>query len=405
MNTLKNSIPKAVNRFFGYIHLRACRADTIRLLNMLRNKNVSFWGFRATDKEVFFKISLFGCERVFAYARDANIELTIVRRVGLPFFTHRYRGRVGLAVGALIAMAMIFSSIFFVWNIEVTGNYSVSDERILSVLKKNGLFDGAYIPGLSTHAIEERTILTLPELSSVAIAINGTYVTCDVIERERPPKAEDEIGDGISSIYATTDGIIVSVVAESGKVMVHPGDVVAAGDMLVSGIYDGFTGMKIAVRSKATVTAKTYKNFAVSIPLEQYRKSFTGRKVKRTMVKILGQPFELYFGAMIPYDRFTAETNTEKLKLFGFIKTPVEVTTLTAYEYTGERVTITKEEAEKQAIAAFNLHVDELESGELLEKSYSCFYDEAAGCVTLTGRLVILENIAVERPIQISESP
>ncbi len=405
MNTPKNSIQKAVNRFFGYIYLKAYRADTIRLLNLLRNKGVSFWGFCSTDRECFFKISLFGCEEVLEYAKEANIELTVERRVGLPFILHRYKNRIGLAVGGLIAMAMVFSSIFFVWDIEITGNNLISKERILSVLKKNGLSVGTYLPGLSTHAVEERTILSLPELSSAAIVINGTHITCDVIERERPPEPETELGDGISSLYASKDGIIVNVVAESGKAVVHPGDVVEAGDLIVSGIYDGFTGLRIAVRSKATVLARTYRSFAVSIPLEQQKRGFTGHDVKRTTVSVLGHPFELYFGSMIPYDNFIAESTTEKLTLFGFIKTPIEVTTLVARECRTERTKISKEEAEQRAIAAFNLHLDEIEDGEVLEKSYSCFYDEEADCVTLTGQIVVLENIAEERMLQISESP
>ena len=69
--------------------------------------------------------------------------------------------------------------------------------------------------------------------------------------------------DGISSIYASEDGIIRSVVAESGKSVVRTGEVVAKGDLLVTGIYDGHTGIKIAVRSKATVMAETYRKFGL----------------------------------------------------------------------------------------------------------------------------------------------
>jgi len=372
----------------------------IRLLNLFRNKGVRFWGLKATDKDVRLKISLFGCDDALLYAKEANIQLTVEKRVGLPFFIHRYRGRVGLAVGGAMALTMIFASLFFVWDIEITGNDRISASRIEAVLRKNGLSAGAFIPSVNTHAVEEHTILAMPNLSSVAIVITGTHVKVDVIERIRPPEIVDEIGDGISSIYAEKDGIIVSVVAESGKSLVAPGTVVAAGDVLVTGLYDGYTGIKIAVKSKATVLAQTYRNFAISVPLRQSRREYTGGVSKKTTAEVLGHSFELYFGAMIPFEQFDAEARTEDVKLFGIFKTPIRLTTLTAREYRTVTEQITKEEALKKAVAAFDSRLEEIDDGEILDKSYTWFFDEESECVTLTGKITLLEDIAVERAIE-----
>ena len=122
MNTLKNSLSKAVNQFIGHICVTACRADLIRLLNLFRNKGVKFWGFKETEKEVSFKLGLFGCDSALEYAKEANIQLVVTRRVGLPFFTYRYRKRAGLLVGMILGFALILASSLFVWAIEITGN-------------------------------------------------------------------------------------------------------------------------------------------------------------------------------------------------------------------------------------------------------------------------------------------
>ena len=88
------------------------------------------------------------------------------------------------------------------------------------------------------------------------------------------------------------------------------GEVVAKGDLLVTGIYDGHTGIKIAVRSKATVMAETYRKFVISVPLRQPVKHYTGNEAERTVITVLGRRFELFFGAMLPYDRFDAESRS-----------------------------------------------------------------------------------------------
>lgn len=405
MNILKNTVPKAADRFLGFLCLKICRADMIRLMNLFRMKGVRFWHMRVTEKDVRLRISLFGCDEALAYAADANIAVEVEHRVGLPFILHRYRRRAGLAVGAVLAAALVFSSMLFVWDIEITGNSAVSESRILSALSKSGLSVGAFIPGIGTHSVEESTVLTLPELSSVAVVITGTHVSVDVIERKRPPEIYDMTVDGISSIYASEDGIIRSVVAESGKSVVRTGEVVAKGDLLVTGIYDGHTGIKIAVRSKATVMAETYRKFVISVPLRQPVKHYTGNEAERTVVTVLGRRFELFFGAMLPYDRFDADVTTEKPLLFGFIRTPVEITTLYAKEYISEHTEYTKEEALAKAIAAFDSRIGEIRDGEVLSKSYEWFYDDAADCVTLKGEVALLTDIASEAPVQISASP
>ena len=86
----------------------------IRLMNLFRMKGVRFWHMRVTEKDVRLRISLFGCDEALAYAADANIAIEVEHRVGLSFILHRYRRRAGLAVGAVLAAVLVFSSMLFV---------------------------------------------------------------------------------------------------------------------------------------------------------------------------------------------------------------------------------------------------------------------------------------------------
>ncbi len=385
--------------------LSAEKYDLIRLINLYKNSGIYFWGLNADENGVTLKVGIFSAERALSLASEIGVSLTVLKSVGLPFIINRHKKRFGILAGAIISAIIVFSSIFFVWDIQITGNVNISEERILAVLAKNGVYTGSFIPSISTHTAEQKTILTFPDISSVAIVIDGTHITVDIIERIRPPRIEEGLLPGISSIYAKKPGVIVSVVAESGKVTVSPGYEVNPGDLLVTGIYPGSTGVEIGVRSKATVMAKTENQFAVSIPLTQVKRIYTGKETAKTTASILGKSFELFMGGLIDYNSFDAVTETHQAYVFGKFKLPITLTTVTAREYRTVNVKISKEEGIKKAIAAFNSKLSEYKNDDVLAKSYECFFDENANCITLVGNYSLLEDIGLERENQISESP
>ncbi|MEG2118099.1 MAG: sporulation protein YqfD [Clostridia bacterium] len=314
--------------------------------------------------------------------------------MGLPFLSYNYRKRYGIIVGAIAAMAITFLSMFFVWEINITGNTALPEEQIFSVLRENGIYIGAYIPSIKCGRAATEIILDLPDLSSVSVVIKGTYITIDVIDRRRPIKGTEISGFG--NIVAKRDGIIVSIEATSGKPVVKSGDAVCKGDLLISGAYKGFTEMLLMTRAKGAVYAKVYKKFFCSIPLNYEFKSYTGKIDKKSSLSILGSDINLFLGRVVSFESFDAEIVTERINLFGFIKTPIKKETIILKEYVKAKMKISEEYALTKAIAMFNSWCEEEAEGDISERNYTYRYDSESNSILLSGETTVLSDIGTE---------
>lgn len=400
MNMKGSLMSRAIGKISGRYEFTVPYDKSVAMLNALNAAGAVFHGARIEGESFVFCTGLGDYGEVMRAASSCGAAVAVSGTSGLPFLIYRYRKRPGMVIGMIIAMVLVFCSMMFVWEIRITGNSEISEERIIAALRKSGLTAGTYIPGINESGVSARTILTLPDLSSVSVVIKGTYADVDVIERVRPPEAEDGNG-GLCDICATRDGVIVNIAASSGKVLVKPGETVCEGQTLVTGLYDGYNGTKIAVRSSAVVLAETYRSFCVSIPFDRICKRYTGRTDVKTSVSVLGYDFELFFGALVPYDRYDAETSTERVVLFGSVKTPVIKTVLTTREYVLSPERISENEALIRAKAAFNTWLEGIKDGEVLSKSYTCETDVEGGCLTLIGEASVLTDIAAEAPFSL----
>ena len=106
--------------------------------------------------------------------RKNGIELTKTDSRGIPPAIYRYRKRVGLFVGALIAVTLLFIYDDYVWDITVSGNESVTYSRLTSLLSDCGLRVGSRLRELDVDEIETYVALRDERISWIAINIVGT---------------------------------------------------------------------------------------------------------------------------------------------------------------------------------------------------------------------------------------
>ena len=65
--------------------------------------------------------------------------ISIREKFGLPFIIERYKKRLGLLIGIIIFCSTLFVLNFFVWDVTVSGNSSVSTQKVLEKKKKYDL--------------------------------------------------------------------------------------------------------------------------------------------------------------------------------------------------------------------------------------------------------------------------
>ena len=95
------------------------------------------------------------------------------------------------------------------WNIEITGNTTISKEEILLNLKDCGLKQGILKAKIDTKQVVDKMRLDRNDLAWIGIEIKGTNAIVKIVEADKKPEIVDE--EDFCNIIATKPGIIVKV--------------------------------------------------------------------------------------------------------------------------------------------------------------------------------------------------
>ena len=405
---------KLINLLLGYVELRVTGAFPERLLNLCAQNRLQFWKLCWMDETSFtFRISLKDRGRLDELARRSMCELDERSRRGAVVTAGRLvERRWGFVAGmALCFLAVSFLSRFLL-VVEVTGNETVPAAVILSQLQRVGVRPGAYGPAIQEKEAANAALLGLPELSYLAINIYGTRAEVVVREAEKKPQVVDESVP--ADIVARTDGMIEEINAEAGRALFQDGDIVAKGEVLITGELDlkepeGSTVDlgRLIVRASGQVTARTWRILEETIPLSAQVKEYSGEERTGYGIKILWLDLDFFENSSISGERYDKITRTEQLRLFDR-SWPVWLTTETARVYTLSEGTIDREAAQARLEQALLFRLEQLmreSRGEVLRTDFSA--REEGGRLTVTLLAECREEIGrtVERPGETGRRP
>ena len=166
--------------------------------------------------------------------------MSIVERFGLPFFLHKYRKRKMFFAGALLFAALIFLMSRYIWNIDIRGNLTYTDETLLKFLKTCEVENGMRVSEVDCARIVKDIRKEYDDIIWVSASIQGTRLIIQVKENEDTIPAMDEASENPdqekpTDIVADRDCVITRIVPRNGIPMVSEGAEVKTGDVLVSG--------------------------------------------------------------------------------------------------------------------------------------------------------------------------
>ena len=107
--------------------------------------------------------------------------------------------------------------------------------------------------------------------------------------------------------------------------------------------------------------AKVYEYDSALFHTQITEKRYTGKTKTKTLVTVLGKDFPLYFKEDCGYEQFDVQVTEKPFLLFGFIETPIVVTTLEYTEYQSPRILLSKGEIEAMAELQFRQWTESLE--------------------------------------------
>ena len=329
---------KLINLLRGYVEWRVTGAFPERMLNLCAQHRLQFWRLRWEDETTFiFRTALSDRRRVEELARKAMCETVPLAKRGAGAATLSLGKRWGFLLGLALCLAAVSFLSRFLLVVEVTGNETVPTAVILSQLQRLGLRPGAYGPGIEERAVANEALLALPELSYMTINIYGTRAEVSVREAVKATEVLEE--DIPADVVAAADGIILDIRTDSGRAMFQDGDIVAAGEVLISGTMDligpeyGTVDLGyMVVHAAGSIRARTWRTLKESIPLTAGVKEYTGQERTLRSLQILWGQVDFFQNSSISWERYDKIIETRMLTVGGR-ELPLGLTTVTLREY------------------------------------------------------------------------
>lgn len=196
-----------------------------RFINICISKNILLWNMkRKKSSFLFANIAIKDFKKIRQIAKTTKCHVKIEKKKGLPFILHKYKKR-KIFVGLLIAITLIiFGLSNFIWNIEITGENSISKEELLNELNGYGLKTGILKTKVNTKEIINNIRLNRDDIAWVGIKIKGTNIIVEIVEADKKPDIIDE--NEYCSIISDKEGIITKLNVQNGTALVKVGDIV-----------------------------------------------------------------------------------------------------------------------------------------------------------------------------------
>lgn len=394
--------------------LNLCKSNEIPLYNVAYSKNGYEMDLLAKDVLLLKKL-----------LRKTGTKFKIKQKSGLPFLLFRYRRHKFFFVGILAAFICLILMSQLVWEIEIKGNYSITDDTFLEYLEKKEITYGAWINQIDCEALEETIRKDYPQIIWVSARMEGTRLIFDVQEMKdnevngKPQQVLNKFDENTSNegnnqdtgtdLVASCDGVIQSIATRRGLPMVTAGMEVKKGDILVSGcnpLYDDYgtilgydycdadadvliettsvyTDSINRMNSKLTQTGKSHRIFTVLFP----KKCLTIGLVNKT------------------YENQQVFMEERPLRIGKRIQFPVQIQEQIIKEVTVTDIQLTEAEIEEIAKKNFSLYGKKMEKKgfQIVDKNGKIKVDEKM--VSIMGDVVFqyYETNRVATPIETLE--
>lgn len=295
----------------------------------------------------------------------------------------------------LCVLGLLFLSRMYIWEIEVTGNETVSTGEILDALEQCGVGLGSFWPDFTSDSIRSDVLARLPRLSWLTVNVHGSRA--EVIVRERIQKPEMIDNDEPYDIIAKKEGFVTEVRALAGSAQVTRGQAVSRGQTLISGMVEDITGGARTVHAYGEVKARTYYELTAVSPAVCEQKSYTGSKKSRWALVIGENRINFYGNSSISEGNCDKIYTEYKMELKGLFSLPVKLVREQCVFY--ERESADADAYSLRLLLEQELHrrlLEETNGGEIIYEHFSRSQD--AGAISVCLRAECEEDIGLSKP-------
>ena len=385
----------------GYVQIQIRGNSPERFMNLCRNRGIILWKIRRQGEYDTCCLALRDVWKLKALVKKSGVSIRIIKKRGIPFFINRNKNRKAAYFSACFSFLGIYLLSLFLWDIQFEGNIHYTDDVLMQFLYENGYVHGMRIQEITCEELEKKIRNQYHDINWVSAMIQGTRLVVKVKENTgvmEIGQEENTPGD----LTADREGRIVSIITRAGTPLVHAGDEVKEGDILVSGMIAikndaGETAATRQVRADADVIVERQYIYERTFPLEHQVRRYTEESMNY-FVRIFDRTFQ-----WLPVkNRDHAEIITEEkqLHLFSNFYLPFYYGTCMARQYDMETAIYDQEEAEALAMGEWETFLGEKkEEGAAVMDAHIDIRLENGSCISY-GTVTVQEKTGIVTEIQ-----
>lgn len=223
----------------SYSKISVCGMNYSLFIKKLKREKIELYNLEIEEKSLIFCVKKREIKKVFAISEEMCYNIRIIKSYGVTETLKKALKTCGLTAGAICFSVMFILSSFSVRKIEVKGvpyNYS---RMITDKLKEIGIRENGLATKSKIKNAEKTLLRSFSAFSYVSVKKEGFYLR---VEAKLAYKENELVDKNRTFLVAPKDGKITRLVVYSGFSEKRTGDVVKAGDVIVTGA--GFVGEK-----------------------------------------------------------------------------------------------------------------------------------------------------------------
>ncbi len=384
----------------GYVKIKVWGFSPERFMNLCSNKNILLWDIRKEGDIYYMSISLQGFYKLRPIVKKTKTRVAILKRCGLPFLIPRVFARKIFVLGLFAAIAFWIWSSTYIWDISLSGNYTITEDIFEDFLDSQNIKIGMKRKDVDIANLEKEIRRTFNIVTWTSAKQEGTKLNIVIKENENiiVEKEEDNFPYG-TNLISEYDGTIYSMIVRAGMPQVTIGQAIKMGDVLVSGSVPVFNeDMTVRKYQYASADADIYLKHMIpvkeTLPFLYQEKIYTGREKKKNIIQIGEKEYKLSLEE-ISYLYYDVVINKNSIELLKGVSLPIVFGSKTYREYQNLEKSYTLNEAEtilKEKYAKIITSLEE-KGVQIIEKNVKI--DTSSNEWILEGELQVVEKIGM----------
>ena len=392
----------------GYVRIRITGHRTERFINACNYRKIKIWDLSACEGSYEMNLWVKDFKKLRHISHKTATKITIVKKYGLPFYLFDHRKRKLFFAGIFTAAILLSIMSGYIWDIEILGTHTRTEEVIRTFLKEKNVNTGMRRSDIDCDRIVKDIRKGFDDIIWVSASIEGTRLIIQMKENEDAKTDIYPNSDAGTDLVSDRTGTIVRIITRKGIPLVQEGASVNPGDILVSGqipiLNDAkeITGYE-PCHSDADIFIKTQIT---------YENTLSRKYVKKTSVKF-PRLFYLYFRIgkyrlspffiWSPYEHYSKNTKESRLKLLDHFYLPAYIGVVGLTPYKPVMKNYTDQQLQDKLNRYFLRYCEDLDKKgvEIIQNDVKIDTGSKAGAIS--GTLTIICNTGQSRQSEIPQ--